>query len=262
MKRSRTWHHHLVDECTGLEFEQSAAGACVMRLVENGSTTMVVLIHVDDIFSIGRKSRCDQFARDLNEYVPISNLGELRLYAGCHFSRDRVLGTIKFSQPVVAEKIVTKFGDIRNKETPMVVGVQLDYFNPDEPTVEEPFRSLVGHLMWLANQTRPDILNAVRAVARYSHAPKLVHWKAALHILLYVRFTIDYGITFQKGTGSGLALEGFVDSDFASKATGRTSVSGGVVMCAGAWCAVLLEDAEECDVVFHGGGVRSTRRGV
>ena len=44
----------------------------------------------------------------------------------------------------------------------MVVGSKLEQFNADEPDVEEPFRSLVGHLMWLANQTRPDILNAVR----------------------------------------------------------------------------------------------------
>ena len=64
---SRTWHHHLVDGMQRFGFEQSAADACVMRLVQNGSVTMVVLIHVDDIFSIGRKSRCDQFARDLNE---------------------------------------------------------------------------------------------------------------------------------------------------------------------------------------------------
>ena len=59
-----------------------------------------------------------------------------------------------------------KFRVTRSKETPMVVGLRLDDFDPTEPDVDEPFRSLVGHLMWLANQTRPDILNAVRAVAR------------------------------------------------------------------------------------------------
>ena len=71
-------------------------------------------------------------------------------------------------------------------------------------------------------------------MARYSHAPKLVHWKAALYILMYIRFTSSYGITFQRGTASGVGLEVFVDSDFASRATDRRSISGGVVMCAGA----------------------------
>ena len=88
--------------------------------------------------------------------------------------------------------------------------------------------------MWLANQTRPDILNAVRAVARYSHSPKLVLWKAALHMLQYIRLTSGHGITFQRGMGSGTDLELYVDSDFASRDTNRRSVSGGVVVCAGA----------------------------
>ena len=53
----------------------------------------------------------------------------------------------------------------------MAVGVKLEEFDARELDVHELFRSLVGPLMWLANQTRPDILNAVRAVARYSHWP-------------------------------------------------------------------------------------------
>ena len=224
-----------------------------MRLVEDGVVSMVVVVHVDDIFCIGRKSRCDQFGRDLNQYAPITNLGELRLYAGCRFSRNFDSGTITISQQTVAENIVEKFGVTRSKETPMVVGLRLDDFDPTELDVDEPFRSLVGHLMCLANQTPPDILNAVRAVARYSHAPKLVHWKAALHILMHIRFTSSYGITFQRGTTSGVGLEVFVDSDFASRATDRRSVSGGVVMCAGACVSffsrtqksVTLPSAEE-----------------
>ena len=94
--------------------------------------------------------------------------------------------------------------------------------------------------MWLANQTRPDILNAVRGVARYSHSPKLVHWKAALHILPYIRLTRGHGITFQRGTDSGVDLELYVDSDLASRDTNRRSVSGRVVMCAGACVPFFL----------------------
>ena len=121
----------------------------------------------------------------------------------------------------------------------MVVGLKLEQFDADEPDVEKPFRSLVGHLMWLANQTRPDILNAVRAVARYSHAPKRLHWQAAMHVLMYVRFTSSFRITFQRRMVGGDRMELFVDSDFASKATDRRSVSGAVVMFAGA-CVMYL----------------------
>ena len=235
---SRTWHYHLVRGMKALGFEQCEADACVMGLMEDGGVSVVVIMHVDDIFAIGRKSRCDEFGGDLDAYVPITNLRELRWYAGCRFERDRVAGTVEISQQASAEKIVAKFGVTRGKPTPMVVGLRLDELDQEEAEVEEPFRSLVGHLMWLANQTRPDILNAVRAVARYSHPPKLVHWKAALHILQYIRLTSGRGTTFQRGMGSGVDLELYVDSDFASRDTNRRSVSGGDVMCAGA-CVIF-----------------------
>ena len=93
-----------------LGFEQCEADACVMRLVEDGGVSVVVVVHVDDIFVIGRKSSCDKFGDDLGAYVPITSLGELRWYAGCRFERDRVAGTVKISQQASVENMVAKFG--------------------------------------------------------------------------------------------------------------------------------------------------------
>ena len=84
----------------GLGFEQCEADACVMRLVEEGAVSIVVVVHVDDLFAIGLKSRCDKFCEDLNQFVPINNLGELRWYAGCRFKRDWDAGTLTVSQKV------------------------------------------------------------------------------------------------------------------------------------------------------------------
>ena len=59
-----------------------------------------------------------------------------------------------------------------------------------------PFREVVGSLMWIANQTRPDISNAVRAVARHSHELKRSHWKAVQKILNYLLETAHLGLKF------------------------------------------------------------------
>ena len=67
--------------------------------------------------------------------------------------------------------------------------VKLDEFDPDESGSNGRFREAVGSLMWVAHQTRPDIANAVRAVARYCHAPKHKHWIAVGSILEYLRGT-------------------------------------------------------------------------
>ena len=99
--------------------------------------------------------------------------------------------------------------------------------------------------MWLAISTRADISNAVRSVARYCSAPKAVHRKSALGILAYINGTCCFGITYQRGTTVGISLEVFADTDYASRATDRRSVSGGAVMCAGA-CVCWFPRMQKC----------------
>ena len=127
-----------------------------------------------------------------------------------------------------------KFCVTSTQSVPLRAGVKLEDFDEDEMIENWPFRELVGSLMWLSVLTRPDISNAVRAVARYCTAPRAIHWKVALGILEYINGTSEYGITFQRGTSSSISLEVFADADYASKATDRWSVSGGVIMCGGA----------------------------
>lgn len=74
-------------------------------------------------------------------------------------------------------------------------------------------------------------MNASRAVPRYFHVPKSVHWKTALQTLQYVRGTSGLGIAFERG--KYLQLNRFVDAYYANKATDRKLVSGGVVTCGG-----------------------------
>ncbi|CAM9325272.1 unnamed protein product [Pylaiella littoralis] len=155
--------------------------------------------------------------------VPISNLGELRWYVGCRLSRD-FLETVTLSHQAVAEKRVANFGVHESTDTFTLVGLTIEQFDENTPSINEPFRSLARHLMWLANQTRPDILNAMRAVARYSHAPKRLHWQAALHVLMYIRGTSSVGNTYQRGVAGGERMKLFVDSDFANEATDRPVV--------------------------------------
>ena len=78
---SRQRHHHKSRGMRGLGLEQCEADACVMRLLEKGAVSIEVVVHVSDVFMI----TCDKICWDLNQFVPINNLGELSWYAGCRF---------------------------------------------------------------------------------------------------------------------------------------------------------------------------------
>ena len=137
---SRQWHHHFVRGIKGLAFEQCDADACGMHLVEAGGVSIVVVVHADGIFGVELMSRCDQFCEDLNQFVPINNLGKLRWNAGCRLSRDWDAGTMTISQQVFAEATAVKSGVTRDKSMPAVVDVEVRRFNEDEPDVDELFR--------------------------------------------------------------------------------------------------------------------------
>ena len=237
---SRSWHAHLTTYLKTLGFQHCLAGPCVFRLVEEEHVAIIAVVHVDDISAVGLKSRCGVFRDELNRMVPVKNLAELRWYEGCHYTREREIGTLTISQKPFADELVKTFCVTSTEIVPLRVGVKLEKFDEDDRVENWPFRELVGSLMWLSISTRLDISNAVRAVARYCTAPRAIHWKAALGILEYINGTSEYGITFQRGTWSSISLEVFADVDYASKATDRRSVSDGVIMCGGASVCCFL----------------------
>ena len=215
---SRSWHAHLTTCLKTLGFQQCLADACVFRLVEEGRVAIIaVVVHVDDIFAVGLKSRCDVFRDELNRMVPVKNLGKLRWYGSCHYTQEREMGTLTISQKTFADELVKKACVTSTKSVPLRFGVKLEEYDEDERVENWPFRELVGSLMWLSISTRPDITNTVRAVARYCTAPRVIHLKTALGILRYINGTSEYGIIFQRETLSRILLEAFVDADYASK---------------------------------------------
>ena len=92
-------------------------------------------------------------------------------------------------------------------------------------------REAGGSLMWLSTMTRPDIINAVRGVARYAHEPTERLWQAIMKILSYLDETKRLGITYVRG--SGLSLNMYADADYANKDNDRRLVSGIAVTLGG-----------------------------
>jgi hypothetical protein len=80
-------------------------------------------------------------------------------------------------------------------------------------TEEWSYPSIVGMLLYLSTNTRPDIAFAVSQVARFSYSPKQSHASAVKQIVCYLSHTWDKG-TIVKPTNT-LQLDCYVDADFA-----------------------------------------------
>ena len=113
-------------------------------IYRGGAVAVIAVVHVDDIFAVGRKERYDRFCEDLNHLAPINNLGEPRWYAGCHYSRDKVVGLLTVSQKAFAEKTVKPFGvTAASRNTPLSTEAFLGEFDEDKPDGVWPLRELV-----------------------------------------------------------------------------------------------------------------------
>ena len=64
--------------------------------------------------------------------APVENLGELRWYGDCYYTRDRERGTLAVSQETFADELVRKFCMDSEQSVLLRVGVRLGEFCEDE----------------------------------------------------------------------------------------------------------------------------------
>jgi hypothetical protein len=107
-------------------------------------------------------------------------------------------------------------------KTPMVVRALEKDTDPFRPRQEEeevlgseyPYLSDIRALMYLANNTRPDIIFAVNLLVRYSATPTMHHWNRVKNVLRYLQGTPDMGLFYPKN--QDLSLIGYVDARYLS----------------------------------------------
>ena len=96
---------------------------------------------------------------------------------------------------------------------------------------ELPFRNVLGCLLWLTTNTRPDIAFAVHQVARRTADPSLAAWKAIKRILRYLKGTPTLGVTFRRSDAEDEdSIVCYSDTDWAGTSTRHTTASSQVYL--------------------------------
>ena len=98
----------------------------------------------------------------------------------------------------------------------------------DDP---QPYQTVIGELMWLAVNARPDIAFAVQFLSKFSKQPKPKHWQAVKRVLRYLKGTMSATIHYSSSDSRFLA---YCDSDWARNPSDRKSTSGFLILFHGA----------------------------
>nr|XP_016492446.1 PREDICTED: uncharacterized mitochondrial protein AtMg00810-like [Nicotiana tabacum] len=160
-----------------------------------GSFTALV-VYVDDIILTGdNATEISALKQFLHTQFKIKDLGQLYYFWGIeisYFPSGLLLNQKKFVSDLLSEY---KCEDVSPVACPLELHEKLSADSGEVLDKPEFFRSLVGKLLFLTH-TRPDICFDVQHLSQFLKCPRVPHMFVALHILRYLKYTLDIGLFY------------------------------------------------------------------
>lgn len=148
-----------------------------------------------------------RFKEEMKEFL-MSDLGLLSFYLGieAHQGRDG----ITLNQGNYATHILDIAGlrNCNSSPTPMEGRLKLSRESTTQEIDATTYRRIIGSQRYLVH-TRPDLAFSVGYVSRFMERPTVEHMGAVKQLLCYIAGTIDYILSYPRGSGrqSWLAIQ-------------------------------------------------------
>ena len=201
---------------------------------------MILFTHVDDTGIISTEQKqIDAFTLRLKGRFAVTQ-NDMTEFIGLKITRDLQARSLELDQTTFALNLLEKLNMTHLKGASVPARPDVSLSAADCPTTAEgrnamagkPYRLAVGSLNYLALMTRPDIMEATRAVSRYASNPGPKHWEAVKQIC---RYLIQYpSLTLKCTAEDSMPLDtllAYSDASWASDVDDRTSVTGYLVTC-------------------------------
>nr|GEV02790.1 uncharacterized mitochondrial protein AtMg00810-like [Tanacetum cinerariifolium] len=188
---------------------------------------------------IKEEDLCNAFEKMMYKKFQMSSMGELTFFLG--FQVKQKLVRIFISQDKYVAEILKKYGflEVKNARTPMETQKPLLKDEDGEEVDVHMYRLMIGSLMYLTS-SRPDIIFAVCACARYQVNPKVSHLYVVKRIFRYLKGHPKLGLWYPKD--SPFDLVAYTDSDYARASLDRKSTIGGTSSGGGPRCQEAIGD--------------------
>ena len=171
-----------------------------MFVYHHGSTTMILLLYVDDIILTGSSSYVlHNFISVLSHQFAMKDLGDLYYFWGVQVARNSQ--GIFLSQQKYIHDLIRKFHMHAAKPVRTLSLSRTSLTLTNEKLLADPteYRSMVGALQYVT-MTRPDIAYVVHVVSQYMHAPRTTYLHAVKHIFRYLQGTLSFGLQLRSSS--------------------------------------------------------------
>ena len=176
---AKNWYEELANFLIQEKFVRSKNDYCLFTKIENNEK-LYILSWVDDLVIAGSNNEdIEQLKRALEGKFKMDDRGKLEWFLGMQVSQED--DKITLDQESYIENVIEKFGmqESNPSKTPAENNLKLVKATESETLVDERlYRSLVGSLLYIAKQTRPDIVWIVNVLSRFMDKPTNTHWLA------------------------------------------------------------------------------------
>jgi len=232
VQAGHVWNERLKKSLEDRGFEQCPyEPGLFIKTFEDGSI-IVVTTYVDDLLlTSNSQAHLDDEFKHLSADLPIGNREELSWHIGMHFQRFGNSLTIDQSAYIIETINEFNMASAKGRRTPRKLETQLSHHDApkDEETYNEaqklPYRKLVGKLMYLSQQSRPDISEATSASGKFFANWGTAHWHAAKDIIRYLRTSHLVPLVYHPKRKNS-PLEIYVDAAYANDIDNRYSQTG------------------------------------
>nr|GEW56474.1 hypothetical protein [Tanacetum cinerariifolium] len=186
---------------------------------------LMVQIYVDDIIFVAtNKDLCKYFEKLMKDKFQISLMRELTFFLGLQVKQKK--DGIFISQDKYVAEILRKFrlADGKSASTPIDIKKPLLKDPKGEDVDLHTYRLMIGSLVYLTS-SRPDIMFAVYACARFQVTPKASHLHDVKRIFRYLKGKPHLGLWYPKD--SPFDLVAYSNSDYVGAGLDRKSTTRG-----------------------------------
>ncbi|GKE27726.1 putative ribonuclease H-like domain-containing protein, partial [Tanacetum coccineum] len=241
----RVWYETLSTSLLDNGFQREKIDKTLFIRRDKGDILLVQVYVNDNIFGSTKKSLCTEFEKTKHKKFQMSSMGELTFFLGLQVKQKE--DGIFISQDKYVTKILKKFGftDVKTASTHMEAQKPLLKDEDGEEVNVHLYRSMIGSLMYLTS-SRPDIMFAVCACARYQVNPKVSHLHAVKRIFRYLKGQPKLGLWYLKD--SPFDLVAYTNSDYAGASLDRKSTTRG---CQFLGCRLISSQCKKQTVVAN-----------
>ncbi|GJU64764.1 putative ribonuclease H-like domain-containing protein [Tanacetum coccineum] len=220
----RAWYETLANYLLSNGFKRGKIDQTLFIKKQKGDI-LLVYVYVDDIiFGSTNKELCTGFEKLMKDKFQMSSMGELTFFLRLQVQQKE--DGIFISQDKYVAEILKKFNysDVNSASTPVDLEKPLVKDGDADDVDVHLYRSMIGSLMYLT-ASRPDIMFAVCACARFQVTPKTSHLLAVKRIFRYLKGKPTLSLWYSRD--SSFELVAYTDSDYAGATQDRKSTTGG-----------------------------------